>query len=74
VTKLGRPTKYAKARTATAIRLPPEMHERLRDAADERDVAMNFLVIKAIGEFLERLIPVDEIRWTRSPEEATTTN
>jgi len=43
------------------------MHERLRAAADERGLSINFLVIKATEEFLERLIPADELRLTRDP-------
>lgn len=53
------------ARSATAIRLDPEVHRRLKDAAQERDVSVNWLVGKAVTEFLDRLIPVEEIRWTR---------
>ncbi len=50
----------------TAIRFPEHMHEQLRIAADERDLSVNFLVVKAVEEFLERLIPAQELRLTRS--------
>ena len=53
-------------RSATAIRFPVEIHDALRKAADERDVSINWLVNKAVEDFLPRLIPADEIRWTRS--------
>ena len=53
------------SRTVTAIRLPAELHRRLRDAADDRDLSVNYLVVKAVEEFLERLIPADELRLTR---------
>jgi predicted transcriptional regulator len=53
-------------RVTTAIRLPAELHDRLREAADERDLSINYLVVKAVEEFLERLIPADELRLTRS--------
>lgn len=52
-------------RTATAIRFPPELHEQLRVAAEEREVSINFLVIRALEEFLPKLLPLNEIRWTR---------
>lgn len=55
----------AKARTNTAIRFPPELHEELRVAAEERGLAINYLVVAAVREFLERLIPADELRLTR---------
>lgn len=53
------------SRTSTSIRFPPELHEKLAAAAEERDLSLNFLVVRAVDEFLDRLIPVDEIRWTR---------
>lgn len=52
-------------RTSTAIRFPPEVNERLRAEAEARDVSINFLVNRAVDEFLKHLLPVDEIRWTR---------
>lgn len=57
--------KDASTRSATAIRFPEELHERLRVAADERHYSINFLVVKAVEDFLDRLIPVDELRLTR---------
>lgn len=54
-----------KARTTTAIRFPDELHEQLKTAAEDRDLSINFLVVKAVEEFLERLIPADEFRLTR---------
>lgn len=53
------------ARTALCIRLPPEMAERLRMEADARAVSVNWMVTKALEDFLPRLIPVDEMKWTR---------
>lgn len=53
------------ARTSTAVRFKPEIHERLVAAAEERDLSINWLVNRACEEFLDRLIPVEEIRWTR---------
>lgn len=52
-------------RTATAIRFPPELHAALTKAAAERDVSVNWLVVKAVADFLPRLLPVEEMRWTR---------
>ena len=55
----------SKSRTTTAIRFPDDLHDRLKEAADERDLSINFLVVKAVEEFLERLVPADEFRLTR---------
>lgn len=54
-----------KRKMTTAIRLPEELHERLRVAAEERGLPMNFLVVKAVEDFLPRLVPADEFRLTR---------
>ena len=55
----------AKPRTTAAIRFPEQMYEELKTAADERDLSINFLVVKAVGEFLGRLVPPEEFRLTR---------
>jgi predicted DNA-binding protein len=54
-----------KPRTATAIRFPEELHERLRAAADSYGLPLNFLVVKAMEEFLDRMIPPSEFRLTK---------
>jgi hypothetical protein len=45
--------------------VPEELHDRLRAAAEERDFSVNFMVVKAVEEFLDRLIPADQLRLTR---------
>jgi hypothetical protein len=45
---------------ATAVRFPADLHSRLGQAAYDRGVSFNWLVIKALEEALERLVPVDE--------------
>jgi len=59
-------THASKQRTATAIRFPGELHEQLRQAADERDLSINYLVVKAVEQFLPQLIPADELTLTRA--------
>lgn len=58
-------TKDPAGKSATAIRFPEELHERLRAAADERHYSINFMVVKAVEDFLERLIPADQLKLTR---------
>lgn len=53
------------ARYNTAIRFPPEVHAAIKKAAEERGLSINFLTVKAVEEFLARLIPADELRLTR---------
>ncbi len=60
----GRPREYDD-RVSTSIRLPVDLHQRLSVAAEERELSVNYLVNKAIADFLDRLIPADEIMLTR---------
>ena len=53
----------------TAIRMKPELHDALKAAAEEREVSVNFLINRAVEDFLPRLIPVEEIRWTKPTPE-----
>lgn len=55
-----------KKRLTTGIRFPEDLHERLKTAAEERDLSINYLVVKAVEEFLDNLIPVEELRLTRA--------
>lgn len=54
-----------KARTTTAVRLPEALHDQLRQAADDRGLSVNYMVVKALEDFLGRLIPADELKLTR---------
>ena len=54
-----------RARTTTAVRLPEDLHEELRQAADERGFSVNFMVTKAVEDFIRRLIPANELKLTR---------
>jgi predicted transcriptional regulator len=58
-------TKTTKPRTATAIRFPDELHDELVRAAEERDLSINYLVVRAVEDYLPRLIPADEFSLTR---------
>ena len=58
-------TRHRKIRTTTAVRFPEAVHEQLRAAAEERELSINFLVVKAVEDFLRRLLPADEVRLTR---------
>lgn len=57
-----------RSRTATAIRFPEELHERLRQAAESYGLPLNFVVVKAMEEFLDRMIPPHEFRLTRDQQ------
>lgn len=62
---MARPRTHRENRVTTAIRLPESLHQQLRAAADEREVSVNLLVQRAVSDYLQRLIPVDELVATR---------
>jgi hypothetical protein len=52
---MGRPRIYHEPRITTAIRLPASLRRDLQLAATRRDVSVNYLVTRAVSEFLARL-------------------
>ena len=56
---MGRPRICDESRVLTAIRLPASLRNGLESAAFERDVSLNFLVTRAVEEYLSRLPPLD---------------
>jgi predicted HicB family RNase H-like nuclease len=61
---------HTEDRVTTAVRVPKTLHERVRAAADERQVGFNLIVVRALEDYLERLVPVDEVVRTRDASEA----
>jgi predicted transcriptional regulator len=59
-----------KNRTATAIRFPDQLHDRLRATAEQYDFSINYLVVKAVEDFLPRMIPAEELKLTRDSRSA----
>lgn len=51
-------------RIGLSIRVPESVHAQLHEAAAERDVSVNWLVNRALVDFLGRLIPASEITLT----------
>ena len=47
------------------IRMPQELYDKLEKAAKERDLSMNWLIVKALEDFLPRLIPADQFSLTK---------
>lgn len=66
---MTRPLSEEEKRAAVQIRLPEELFERSKKAAEERSLSFNKFTVLAIEEFLDRLIPIEEFKWTREPNE-----
>lgn len=62
---MGRPRLYTEPRISTGLRLTESMHTEMANAAHDRDLPMNRLIEVALRDFLDRLIPVSELKLTR---------
>lgn len=51
--------------TAMTLRVPDALYEKLSQAAGDRHFSRSYLVLKAVEDFLPRLIPADELKMTR---------
>lgn len=52
---MGRPRLHDEPRVTTAVRLPLSLRDELHSAALSRDVSVNYLVNRAVVEFLQTL-------------------
>jgi len=57
----GRPREYQESRVTKAVRISADLDDKLKAAAKERGVSANLLVTAALEEYLERLVPVDQL-------------
>jgi predicted DNA-binding protein len=46
---------------STAVRLPVDLHERLKSEADDRMVSRSLIVTRAIEEYLDQLPNIDNL-------------
>lgn len=63
---MPRPKLYEEKRIPTAVRIPESLHRQLQAVADEREVSVNLIIVKAIEKHLEQLPPVDDLVTHRS--------
>lgn len=52
-------------RVTTAIRFPKDIHERLLEEAERRELAINYMVTRAVTHYLDALPPVAEPDYSR---------
>lgn len=58
---MARPRIYREPRVATAVRLPETLHRRLHDAAADREVSANLLIVRAVSDYLDHLAPLEQV-------------
>ena len=56
---MSRPKVNSEPRVNTAVRLPVGLHERIKAAADERDVSANWLIVRLLTVGMDRLPSLD---------------
>jgi predicted transcriptional regulator len=56
---MTRPKRANSDPVVTAIRLPRDLHDRLRETADERATSVTHLVVRAAERFLDNLPPLE---------------
>lgn len=54
----GRPSMGRRVRTV--VRIPENLHARLDATATERDVSINYLVVRSIERYLDAMPPLPE--------------
>jgi predicted HicB family RNase H-like nuclease len=52
---MARPKVYEEQRITTAVRLPKSTHQKLREEARERDVSVNYLIVRALERYFGAL-------------------
>ena len=62
----GRPREYDDDRVTKAVRIGPELDARLKKAARERGLSVNLLMNVALEDYLDRLLPLDQLLKTAS--------
>jgi hypothetical protein len=62
---MARPKVHHEERVTTALRVPRVLHDRLKAAAEERQVGVSLLAVKALQDYLDRLIPLEDLELTR---------
>ena len=61
----GRPRQFDEERITKALRIPTSLDEQVKQAALERGISVNVLINNALEDYLERLVPVEELLRTR---------
>ncbi len=65
---MSRPRTYDEERVGSNYRLPRSLHERLKAEAEDREVSVNLLIERAISDYLERLLPLDQLLATAAED------
>ncbi len=62
----GRPREFEPDRVTKVLRVSQALDTELKDTARERGISVNVLVNAALRDYLDRLLPVDQLLQTGS--------
>jgi predicted transcriptional regulator len=66
MTQIGRPREFDEQRVTKAVRISPALDQRLKEVARERGVSVNVIMNMALNEYLDRLLPLEQVLKTAS--------
>jgi predicted transcriptional regulator len=64
--QIGRPREFEEQRVTKAVRISPDLDKRLKQIARERGVSVNVIVNMALNDYLQRLLPLEDLLKTAS--------
>ena len=64
--QIGRPREFEEQRVTKAVRISQELDKQLKEVARERGVSVNVLVNVALNDYLQRLVPLEDLLKTAS--------
>jgi len=59
------PIETGRRESKTSVLLPPELDREMRIAAEERDWTLGSFVRRAVVFYLDHLLPVEDVQYTR---------
>lgn len=63
---MARPKEFDDHRVTKALRIPADLDQQIKRAAQERGVSVNVLINAALTDYLSRLRPIEELLATAS--------
>ena len=64
--QIGRPREFEEQRVTKAVRISPDLDQRLKQVARERGVSVNVIMNTALNDYLQRLLPLEDLLKTAS--------
>ena len=66
MTQIGRPREFEQQRVTKAVRISRDLDQQLKQVARERGVSVNVIMNMALNDYLQRLLPLEDLLKTAS--------